>query len=242
MRTARTKEDFDKLSEIFKRKYEAEHPEFVDYFWKEWVTAHPYWFLGASNLSPTTNNAVESFNGKLKQIHTLRRRLPINQFCIELFSWIEKWSRQYVENNKIFHEIVLISDELWQRAISFSSVVKMVTREKSGKNSNYDTFIVPAGDRFCYTHKDRTNYKDFDEYLDRAFNYYIVKLPKNKGNFLQGSCDCPEFYKKYKCKHLLSIALRLKYVKPPLTACSIKLEGKRGPGRPKKTKKALEKQ
>ena len=37
-------------------------------------------------------------------------------------------------------------------------------------------------------------------------------------NWKQGKCTCPYFLKKYMCKHLVGLAIRLKYVKPPSVA------------------------
>jgi hypothetical protein len=41
------------------------------------------------------------------------------------------------------------------------------------------------------------------------------------------------------CKHIIGIAIRLKYVKPPPEARNISIQGKRKRGRPSKAKKAL---
>lgn len=242
MHTARTLGDFKKLANIFKEKYKDQHPEFTEYFDREWVSAHPNWFLGTSNFSPSTNNACKSFNGKLKQNYSLRRRLPLKEFCVEIFSWVPSWSRKYVSQKRVFHEQIDLSTKLWRTAVQFASKIKVIRKKQSSAQSQENTFIVPAGDRFCIAYHDRNNYKTFHEYSNKAINnYFLVTLPKNK-DFLKGTCDCPCFYKRYMCKHVLAVALRHKYVKPPASACSIRIEAKRGPGRPTKTKKALQKQ
>ena len=45
--------------------------------------------------------------------------------------------------------------------------------------------------------------------------------------------------KKFICKHIVGIALRLKYVKAPAASKNVPLGQKRKPGRPAKAKKAL---
>jgi hypothetical protein len=47
------------------------------------------------------------------------------------------------------------------------------------------------------------------------------------------------FFKNMICKHIIGIAIRLKYVKPPPEARNISIQGKRKRGRPSKAKKAL---
>lgn len=54
-----------------------------------------------------------------------------------------------------------------------------------------------------------------------------------------GRCTCPVFLKNYMCKHLLGVAIRFKYIHPPLEAKNLEIGKKRKRGRPSKAKKAL---
>ena len=49
---------------------------------------------------------------------------------------------------------------------------------------------------------------------------------------------CPNFLKKYMCKHLIGMAIRLKLAKPP-PAANVPINEKRRGGRPKFATKAL---
>ncbi len=242
MRCTRNREDFLKLSKLFRIKYQGKHPDFVAYFEKEWVDAHPNWFLGVSNFSPSTNNALESFNGKLKSNCTMRKILPIKTFCIKLFEWVRTWGLKYSSGEKKFIQTVPVSKQLWLEAKQFALVDKVI--KKTSSDENFNTFIVPAGSRNDVLSLLRTDFESFDDFRDKYFTFYVVKMPvvANEANFLMGTCDCPQFLKKYVCKHTLAVALRLKLVKVPLTACSEKLPSKKGPGRPQNAKKALQKQ
>lgn len=62
------------------------------------------------------------------------------------------------------------------------------------------------------------------------------------GDVLNGSCNCPVFYKEYVCKHHLGIGIRLKYIEVPHEARDIPIGMKKKRGRASKAKKALIKQ
>ncbi len=66
-----------------------------------------------------------------------------------------------------------------------------------------------------------------------------VTLTMDEAKWLGGQCNCPAFFKKFMCKHVVGLAIRVNYCKPPLVAKNIKIGEKRRRGRPSKTKKAL---
>ena len=78
-----------------------------------------------------------------------------------------------------------------------------------------------------------------DQYKNKAFNVWCIKLPLDKFKWLDGMCSCPEFFKKFMCKHVVGMAIRLNYCKPPSAAKQVKIGEKRRRGRPKKFTKAL---
>ena len=55
----------------------------------------------------------------------------------------------------------------------------------------------------------------------------------------KSKCNCPAFYKNYICKHVVGMAIRLKYCKPPPPAKTVPIGEKRKRGRPAKAKPAL---
>ncbi len=79
----------------------------------------------------------------------------------------------------------------------------------------------------------------FDQYKNKAFNIWCVTLPADKLKWLDGVCNCPAFFKKFMCKHVVGMGIRLNYCKPPPAAKNIPIGEKRRRGRPTKPKKAL---
>jgi uncharacterized Zn finger protein len=56
---------------------------------------------------------------------------------------------------------------------------------------------------------------------------------------MKGICNCPSFFKKYMCKHVVGLAIRSRFCTPPVAAKNIPIGQKRRRGRPSKAKKAL---
>jgi uncharacterized Zn finger protein len=79
----------------------------------------------------------------------------------------------------------------------------------------------------------------FEQYKKKAFSICSVTLPIDKLNWLDGICSCPEFLKKFTCKHVVGMAIRLNYCKPQPAAKNVKIGEKRRRGRPAKSRKAL---
>ncbi len=239
MHQARDKITFDKLWEIFVKKYSTKYPDFVKYFEGEWVQKNNGWHYDAENIAPTTNSALESFNGSLKSDLTFRRKLPVKEFILCLFEWIEKWSSSYhtenLKNRKVFKTIPDISKTLWVEAktIASNSMKKMTTKTRE---NNYEVKIA-SGEKNEWTVHDRRNFQSFKEFSEIANNFYIVKIPKRKEDFLAGTCDCEDFFKENVCVHLIAVALRMQHTTVPISASTIKLSEKSRQGRPALAKK-----
>lgn len=88
---------FDAASEAFVQKYEDEI-EFVTYFRAQWLLQNRNWFLGAAPNSPSTNNALESFNRVIKDSNTLRERFPLSRFLVVAKEMVNQWSNKYITN------------------------------------------------------------------------------------------------------------------------------------------------
>ena len=79
----------------------------------------------------------------------------------------------------------------------------------------------------------------FEQFKKRAFSVWIVSLVPKSETWREGTCTCPNFLKKYMCKHLIGMAIRLKLAKPPPAAKNVPINEKRQRGRPKFATKAL---
>jgi uncharacterized Zn finger protein len=82
-------------------------------------------------------------------------------------------------------------------------------------------------------------YNTFDQFKKRAFVVWIVNVPTDGDKWKDGKCTCPSFLKKYMCKHVIGLSIRLKYVKPPPAAKQVPIGQKRKRGRPSVATKAL---
>ena len=114
---------------------------------------------------------------------------------------------------------------------------------KSFDNDKHE-YYCPVGDEHKVTQDQISTVKDmrwntFEQFKKRAFSVWIVSLVPKSETWREGTCTCPNFLKKYMCKHLIGMAIRLKLAKPPPAAKNVPINEKRRRGRPKFATKAL---
>jgi SWIM zinc finger len=86
-------------------------------------------------------------------------------------------------------------------------------REKKSANTipdqDYHLVQMPAGAMLEIPKnlKDFKSWTTFDDYFKNHFSFWTVKMLK-VGKWETGTCDCPNFYKKLVCKHLIGVAAR----------------------------------
>jgi len=68
---------------------------------------------------------------------------------------------------------------------------------------------------------------------------WIVSLPTVNDKWKEGKCTCPYFLKKYMCKHVIGLAIRLKLDKTPAAAKHVPIGQKRRRVGPSKATKVL---
>ena len=153
-------------------------------------------------------------------------------------AYIAKWS----VNVREFITIPTIRLPLWTLSYQWALESKNIVLQKHDDETVY---YCPAGN----DHRSLTNeeiqvvklerWNTFDQFAKRAFRVWLVTLPNDGENWRNGSCTCPIFLKKFCCKHLVGLAIRLKLTKPPTAAKCIPIGHKRKRGRPKQATKAL---
>lgn len=80
----------------------------------------------------------------------------------------------------------------------------------------------------------KTTFKSFDQFVKFGYGkFWAVKVSKS-----QSECGCPKFLKKFICKHVIGLVLRMKLCVLPRAAIPTAL-GKRTRGRHTKSVKAL---
>ncbi|CAF4035093.1 unnamed protein product, partial [Adineta steineri] len=104
LQLAQSEQIFTKASNFFIRKWNRKEPTFIEYFQKEWLTSHRGWYEGIQQLTPSTNNGLESNNRVIKDENIFRERLPLSRFKILTFEMVQKWSKSYERGLKQFHD------------------------------------------------------------------------------------------------------------------------------------------
>lgn len=193
--------------------------------------------------TPSTNNAMESFNNLIKNEHTMRERLDISQFRVVLFKMVEQWSIEYTSNlNSVNNGAPKIDLSLWTNGYNFArSNVKI----KSKRNGNEITYSIPIGDvdkvgSIKEVRSEWTTYNEFVQSFDMVHTKFDYPISATNWNFAR--CDCVIGFKQYLCEHIVGIALRLKIIEAPAEAKNLPLGQKRKRGRPAKSKPALQQQ
>ncbi|CAF1157053.1 unnamed protein product [Adineta steineri] len=104
LQLAQSEQIFTKASNLFIRKWNRKEPTFIEYFQKEWLTSHRGWYEGIQQLTPSTNNGLESNNRVIKDENTFRERLSLSRSKILTFEMVQKWSKSYERGLKQFHD------------------------------------------------------------------------------------------------------------------------------------------
>jgi hypothetical protein len=241
LQLAQSKRIFTKASNLFIKKWTKAQPDFVEYFRREWLTSHDAWYEGVQHFTPSTNNALEATNRVIKDENTFRERLPLSRFKELVFEIVEKWSKSYQRGLKQYNDKQTISLDLWTNGYQWVKSEKSILSTESNNSVQY---YIPAGDETRITNAEidvmkKMKWYSFDQYKIKAFNIWCVTLPMDKLKWDEGVCNCPAFFKKFMCKHVIGMAIRLNHCKPPPAAKDVQIGEKRRRGRPSKAKKAL---
>jgi hypothetical protein len=234
LQLSQSTEVFEKASNLFLKKWN-EHKEFVKYFSAEWLKSNKNWFEGAKKLVPSTNNALESYNRVMKDEDSLRERVSLSRFTVGLIDWIEKWSDNYKSGIKVFKAEPEIDLELWTSSYQWAKSKKTISPKTTEAGIVYK---IPAHD-LTEISEGIDDWETFDKFKINGFQSWTTILPKDQNDWIKGECNCPSFFKKMLCKHIVGLAIRLKLAVPPPEAKNVPIGTKRKRGRPAKAKKAL---
>jgi hypothetical protein len=184
---------------------------------------------------------LESNNRVIKDENTFCERLTLSRFKILTLEIVEKWSKSYERGLKQFHDKQTVTLDIWTNSYQWVKLNKSIV---STKLENEIEFYIPAEQELNISKSEidvmkKMKWYSFDQYKTKAFNIWHVKLPMDEAKWLDGQCNCPTFFKKFMCKHVVGLAISLNYCKPPPIAKNIKIGEKRRRGRPFKAKKAL---
>lgn len=235
LQLSKSNEVFDKAAVFFVAKWEKVVPEFMEYFQSEWLQKNRFWYEGARHFTASTNNALESDNRVIKEEYSLGVRYDLAHYRSVLFKIIETCSLNYVDGTKEIHSSPEIELKLWTNAYVWAkNDVSMTVSE----DSSHIIYQIPAGRNQV---EQTGDWNSFDEFKKINFQSNHVSFPKplTRTNWIDGRCDCSDFFKIYTCVHILGIALRMKFIIAPDEAKALPLGQKRKRGRPALAKAAL---
>lgn len=214
---------------------------FLDYFHKEWVCSrNKNWFEGAAPNIPSTDNALESINGKIKSIYTLRSRMAVNVYLTNSIKMLRNWSKD-TYSEKPFNTDIRVTKDCWERAYDCLRKQEK-TIQRLGKS---DTFILCSDSKlinkdYINERYNKLNDVDFDKlviYLKR-----IHKITLDKRDWTRTTCSCSHFLKNYICYHVIVVCVNENLVEIPMQFKKVSIVPKAKSGRKPKAKRALVRQ
>lgn len=235
LQLSQTPEIFARASKLFLQKYKK-HDVFCKYFQKVWLKEHRNWYEGCTSIpSPSTNNALESWNSLIKREKTFRSRYPLNQFLDLFLGWHKEWSQEYTSGAKTVIEVPTVDLDLLTNSYNWARLNKPLKSLTDDAGSKY--YNISAGNEVKPV--DWTlieSWTTFDQFKTRAFIGWKIVWETNWRNV---TCNCPVFLKNYICKHVVGIAIRKNLIAVPNEAKNVPIGQKRKRGRPAKSRKAL---
>lgn len=234
---------FDEGWRLFSEKWRAAEADFVQYMKENWIDENKNWYEGVRHFTPSTNNAVESFNGKIKSDFLYRERPLLAEFKDAISKMAVNLSIEYEGNKKSFASKVTLIAAEWLEGKQWAQSAKNVLQKKNNA-AKITVYSVANGTREQLTQAELNEYfkvqKDFDTFIAVKSSVWQITIPNVVNSYFdEVTCSCPNFFKNYKCKHAIGIGLRLHKIALPDSLKRVETV-KRGGGRPKKARLALE--
>ncbi|CAF1030526.1 unnamed protein product [Brachionus calyciflorus] len=218
----------------------------MDYFRKEWIDSRNRgWYEGLTQgeLTPSTDNALESINGKIKSIHTLRERLAVNSYLRNACDMLRYWSKDSLSERQ-FSTSYNVSSKTWGMAFDFLHATDSILKRFSKKSSMY-ILTKKENERFInadFINKNYSKIKDLNFDLLMNYRKKIKVIDFNQTNWANSKCSCWFYLKNYHCYHIIALAVNFELVTIPKRFIKTAIEPKKKVGRTEKAKQALVKQ
>lgn len=242
---------FDAVIPLFFEKWwrhgDPDMDSFLHYFQREWISGHKNWFEGYAMNRPSTNNALESTNNRIKRDSTLRNRLALPQFLdLAANVVVRNWSLERNPETSGCKNFALTPTKKtkdWTAGFQWESQAKHIPWKHRGAWTDY---FIPANEQTALTPPVMDNYRrafanlswtTFEEYALMWGQLWVVSILN--GQWEYAKCNCPPFLKKYKCKHVIGVGIRKGLCSAPEVAKGVPIGQKRKRGRPPKASAAL---
>lgn len=195
---------FDAASELFLEKYDH-LTTFIAYFKEKWLVNDRKWFLGAARPSIQTNFALLKYIKQIKDTYDekLCLSLQLPHFLDVLINVINEISTGYAADKNIFVKTPEVTKKDW---IIGNEWVKGAKTNILLVDDNYTHYEVTNGVQID-DDDDDNKWVSFDVFIKRHFSESRVSIPLNKQLWYLSKCNCPTFYKTYKCKHIIGLSM-----------------------------------
>ena len=213
----------------------SEFKTFFEYFRKEWIdSTNSGWYEGLTQgeHTPSTDNALESINGKIKSIHTLRERLAVNSYLRNAYDMLRNWSKDSLTERE-FSKSYNVSAKTWGMAYDFlhstDSILKLF-----GKRSSLFILTTKENEVLIssdYINKNYSKVKGLNFDLLMEYNDKIKIIDFNTDNWATSKCSCWFYLKNYHCYDLISIAVNQNLLTIPKRYIKTAIEPKKKAGR-----------
>ena len=222
---SQTENVFYRAIELFNEKYKMNEntniTTFLAYFNKQWVEFFPGWYEGFIGYwASSTNNGLESLNGRIKKYQTLRNQLPLNEFIESSFKMIKNWSldrSEFIpllnEKNKNYipyyskpHLVFRDYVQAWKwREKLFINANKKESRRKTINkvSSDFLNIYTKSGIGRQYSdeiddweldewleYETMQNWKDLDEFIVIHNSIIETKIPIIQSTNILSECRC----------------------------------------------------
>lgn len=219
IRNSPTQRIFERAVELFEDKWKEVEPGFCTYFVRNWVRMRSGWYEGFEPGCASTNNAVEGFNGTLKQHYTYHKLLQIGVLFNSLGRVLRDKSKVYEQLEMV--QFPTIETEAWIGAIKWAQVENLGTVLHSQTNRKAIHY-VPSAEMRAGGHTLTRPFIHEYEHLVAEQLADVIKLIEsvyrveiNFEMWQNSKCSCPKFCRKGICKHILGMAIKLDLVTPP---------------------------
>ena len=248
---------FDKAVALFFKKWRSkknkEVDTFLDYFYKQHIQHLPGWYEGYAEGMPSTDNALESCNGRIKAHSTFRRLCPLEDFlyCVDN-DIVRNWSLDYNPGDEANPNVNVKSFSI-EPHIKLSDYDEASKWMRSGFNciQMRSIYFVPGSgclkgkivqqdvDKFRENQL-KLSWKSFDKFVVEQSSIHFLTL--NEANWKLSKCSCPWYAKNMICKHVIALCAQFKIgdCKIPLESATLPLDQNRKRGRIPKATLALQ--
>ena len=139
----------------------------------------------------------------VKDEDTLRERYPFSRFKEVALEMVAKWSNEYSTNMKKYSQEPTITLNLWTKGYQWARTNKSISSKRIGESTEY---YLPANDEIKTTQTEidyikEMRWKTFDQFKRKAFKVWTLTMINNEEKWSHNVCSCPDFFKKFMCKH-----------------------------------------